>query len=57
MKLVMAELKGKADNKVIAKCVDDYLKKLSYRKLNGDGQRINGKVYRVFQNLGDSNDS
>lgn len=29
MKLVMAELKGKADNKVIAKCVDDYLKKLS----------------------------
>jgi hypothetical protein len=29
MKLVMAELKGKADNKIIAKCVDDYLKKLS----------------------------
>lgn len=29
MKLVMAELKGKADNKEIANCVDSYLKTIS----------------------------
>lgn len=28
MKLVMPKLKGKADNKIIAKCVDNYIKKV-----------------------------